>query len=61
MNINTILGIIIAIIIIIALLLLISVALKANKSKIEINPVSPEEMESAQPEETPLNKEEKPK
>lgn len=52
MDTNVALGIIIAIIIIVALLLLLSVAIKANKSGREIDPVSPEELESAQPEQT---------
>ncbi|WP_455590681.1 hypothetical protein [Bacteroides sp.] len=44
---DTVLGIIIAIIIITALALLIGVAIKVNKSRTEVNPVSPEELESA--------------
>lgn len=47
---DTVLGIIIAIIIIIALALLIGVAIKVNKSRTEVNPVSPEELESAKSE-----------
>lgn len=47
---DTVLGIIIAIIIITALALLIGVAIKVNKSRTEINPVSPEELESAKSE-----------
>lgn len=52
MDTNVVLGIIIAIIIIVALLLLLSVAIKANKSRREIDPVSPEELESAPSEQT---------
>lgn len=50
MDTNVVLGIIIAIIIIVALLLLLTVAIKANKARTEVNPVSPEELESARSE-----------
>lgn len=52
MDTNVVLGIIIAIIIIVALLLLLAVAIKANKSRREIDPVSPEELDSAPPKQT---------
>lgn len=52
MDTNVVLGIIIAIIIIVALLLLLAVAIKANKARTEVNPVSPGELESAEPDST---------
>lgn len=52
METNVVLGIIIAIIIIVALLLLLSVAIKANRTNREVDPVSPEELESARPEQS---------
>lgn len=59
MDTNVILGIIIAIIIIVALLLLLSVAIKANRSRREVNPVSPEEVEPDPGEQTSPEEEKK--